>query len=269
MSNQIETKFGLLEPSHTMDGRKRDRKAVEYYESGTLKNIYLENAIEIDTPAGAVSAEFLTFYEGGNLHRVFPLFGKITGYWTEDDEYSLAQEVDIVLPTGSTVTCKPLCLCFYPSGSLKSLTIWQRSPLKIDTPIGPITTILGASFYESGELESIEPLIGTKIQTSIGSATLYDPDSFPLNADNNSLKFDKSGNLIELSTIHDHLLILKHDKIVDVINPPETTSMFFEPVKVLHPLRIRFCPNEISLSTGSGERKYSLDEFTVKLQRFT
>ena len=74
--------------------------------------------VDEETPSHEVKFDFIvdnnliTFYENGNIRRIFPLYGQINGYWTEENEYELAEE--ITLPVlGTELVCKPLCIHFY------------------------------------------------------------------------------------------------------------------------------------------------------------
>ena len=71
--------------------------------------------------------------------------------------------------------------------------------MTIHTLYGDITTDLGVEFYESGEIRSVEPIIGTKMMIP-GRGVVYPFNFFKLrmHADNNTLKFDKNGHLAEI-----------------------------------------------------------------------
>lgn len=94
--SQLETDYGKLIPAYELsDIRKKYRHTVEFYESGSLRSIYLEEQTEVETSLGKIKAELITFYENGNIKRIFPLYGQINGYWTEENEFELAKEMTI------------------------------------------------------------------------------------------------------------------------------------------------------------------------------
>ena len=100
---------------------------------------------------------------------------------------------------GKKVSVKPLCIHFYESGKICSITIWSKERMTIHTLYGDITTDLGIEFYESGEIRSVEPMIGTKLNIpDRGVVYPYNFFRLRMHADNNTLKFDKTGHLAEL-----------------------------------------------------------------------
>ena len=111
--NTINTPVGILVPNYgPANLRNREGLALEFFKSGQIKSIDLENATEVITSLGTLSAERISFYENGRIHRLFPLNGRINGYWTEHDEYTLAKPIAFDLPVGS-FSAKVVSLCFY------------------------------------------------------------------------------------------------------------------------------------------------------------
>ena len=218
----IDTPLGKLIPFYEItDGRQKNRPSVEYYKSGALYSVYLQEQTVVKTPAGDMPAELITFYESGAVKRVFPLYGQLSGFWTEDQEYGLATVLPFMVQ-GKRVLVKPLCVHFYESGKIASITIWPKERMKISTRYGEITTDLGVEFYESGEVKSIEPILGSKIIVPLSEkntvmAGLVSSDgkpdwndgvlypfyslAFRMHADDNSLKFDLRGRIIEIKTV--------------------------------------------------------------------
>ena len=192
----LDTPVGKLVPFYEIsDGRQKNRPSVEYYKSGDIYSIYLQEQTIIDTPIGKVPAELITFYENGGIKRIFPLYGQLSGFWTEEQEYELASSFDFVIQ-GERKKIKPLCIQFFESGKVCSITIWSKERLTIHTLYGDITTDLGVEFYETGEIKSIEPVIGTKLSIP-GKGIIYPYNFFRLrmHADDNTLKFDRQGHL--------------------------------------------------------------------------
>ena len=92
----IRTKVGDLIPLYDIsDGRQKNRPSVEFFDSGEVYSVYLQERTNIKTPVGEIPAEFVTFYKSGAVKRVFPLYGQLSGFWTEDQEYELATEITV------------------------------------------------------------------------------------------------------------------------------------------------------------------------------
>ena len=218
----IKTLVGDLVPFYEIsDGRQKNRPSVEYFKGGALYSIYLQEQTKVQTPLGKVPAELITFYESGSIKRIFPLYGQLSGFWTEDQEYELATDIEFILQ-GEKVSVKPMCIHFYESGKVASITIWPKERLTIKTLYGDITTDLGVEFYESGEIKSVEPVLGSVLKlpksekfrvlplikssdgiTNWNDGVLYPFYSmaFRMHADDNSLKFEKDGRIAEVRTV--------------------------------------------------------------------
>jgi len=52
---------------------------VHFYDNGALRHLPLETPTEVLTPAGPMLAELVTFHKSGEVSRVFPLNGKLSG----------------------------------------------------------------------------------------------------------------------------------------------------------------------------------------------
>ena len=91
----ISTQYGDLIPQYTDDDlRKREILPVEYHPSGALKAVPLETQTIIATPAGDIPAELISFHENGTISRIFPLNGKLSGYWSQEDEAGAGRVAD-------------------------------------------------------------------------------------------------------------------------------------------------------------------------------
>jgi len=177
------------------DYRNKHREAVSFYKSGSIRSIYLENIQKIFTPLGEMEAELVTFYENGQIHRVFPLYGQISAYWSEKDEKKLAKS-QTVCAGGNTISAKISCINFYNSAKIKSITLWSGEKVTLTIGKNSITARIGISFYESGEIESAEPVINSYIDNAKGEKVhIYNPFACGITGDNNSLKFDKNGRI--------------------------------------------------------------------------
>lgn len=192
----ISTRYGNLLPcSGASDYRKKHRCAVCLYDSGALKSVYLEEPQVLSFPSGDFQAELITFYEDGNAKRIFPLYGQISAYWSIEEEAEYAPEYDFEI-AGGTYRIKPECIFFYPSGKIRSITLWPSDELSIKTPAGLIKTKLGIELYENGSIRSIEPVYGTVISTPTGDIRPFRYRPVMMHAENATLKFTEDGKLI-------------------------------------------------------------------------
>lgn len=252
-SSRLHTEYGSFLLNYTAgDVRKKFRSSVEFFRNGALRSVYLEEPEEVATSLGPLRAELVTFYEAGGIKRVFPLYGQLSGYWTEENEYELAEEVTLTV-FGDVYRCKPLCIYFYPSGSLHSVTIWHQTEVTISTDYGRITTRHGFELYEDGRLKSIEPCFGTVLHTKYGDIYPFDCECNVFHADNNSLKFSPEGELEEAATIQTVIKVYAGDVLVREIAPEKVPDIFDDEVQVIKPMRIRFSDYGISVYRNSNE----------------
>ena len=246
--NNITTPIGILVPSYgPANIRNREGLSLEFFKSGEIKSIDLEAATEVVTPLGLISAERISFYENGSIHRLFPLNGRINGYWTEENEYSLAKPMAFDLPIGS-FSAKAVSLCFYESGALKSLTLWPQEIIEIASPDGLVKVRYGFSLYENGTLKSFEPALPEPITTPVGVIIAYNCKAHGINSDENSVTYDPHGQLRSLLTSNSGLLIstaaeknliqpqMKPGEIDPEIMIPEPMSIIFhkDKLEIIH-----------------------------------
>jgi hypothetical protein len=135
----IKTTLGPLIPIYDVEDHGRKKLTpVKLHKNGRIKSMSLQNATVVNTPIGELSVELVTFYESGAVRRVFPLNGKLSGYWTERNEYKLAQTLPIATPIG-ILDVKPIYIQFHETGELKSILLWPMERVSINTPVGNIT----------------------------------------------------------------------------------------------------------------------------------
>ncbi len=187
--------------------RRKHAKSASFYRTGALKTVLLEEMQEVMTPMGEFPAELITLYESGEVNRVFPLNGKLSAYWSEEDEAKLAVPFQFEFSFGA-FCAKIVCLHFYQSGALKSLTLFPGETVSLTTPIGEVEVKTGFSLYESGALKSVEPAQPVVVMTDIGPLAAFDCNATGIHADSNSLRFTPQGGL--------HGLVSSSDKIAAV-----------------------------------------------------
>ena len=235
--NTLVTQAGELIPAYTETHRRKNKYSVEFYQCGMIKKIALEAVQKVRTPLGELPAELVTFFETGALKRVFPLDGKISGMWSEQEEKTLAVPLSFELPF-TAFTAIIGGVAFYQSGVMRSITLFPGETVPIATTYGEIMARNGFSLYESGKLESLEPSVPVIIQTPVGALAAFDPDALGVNADINSLAFDEDGRVITLTTVHNRVGAQTADERLllfaprEAVNPLDNESMITEGLKI-------------------------------------
>ncbi|HEX9061082.1 MAG TPA: hypothetical protein VF941_12955 [Clostridia bacterium] len=260
----LDTPYGPLVPQYEHAGvRRKHTYSVSFFQNGIIQRIALHDQTEVETPIGRLPAELITFYDTGRIKRIFPLNGQITGYWSEDDEYSLAQEFTFNLPAG-TIKTKVISVCFYENGSIQSLTLWPKEIISVKTPIGEQRVRIGLCLYPSGEVKSFEPASPTDIVTPIGTICAFDLSASGINGDVNSLNFTKDGKIKSLITSNTKITV-KGANTLKTYSPTfardiNDTELYFEPLK------IEFDNENVIFS---GESKYKIKEFQFKIEPYS
>ncbi|WP_196602504.1 hypothetical protein [Pectinatus frisingensis] len=241
-----------LLPYYTENERRKLSPSIKFYPDGTLKSVYLEKQVSINTPLGLTAAELITFYPDGGLCRVFPLNGKISAYWSEDREINLLGKMTFPLSVG-TFTTRPMCFHFYKNGHLKSLTLQSTERITINTPVGHLKIKCGFSLYKDGQLCSAEPASAQKLLTPIGHLTCCDPNSIGLSADSGSLIFTESGALQQLKTI-DIINIIDSGNCRHSFVPDRIPNPLNENALLTLPLTVNFSINTITIEKNTAEK---------------
>ncbi len=258
-ANEVQTVCGTLVPKWQEDVRKKGIPSISFYPSGQIKSVALEEQTTVVTPMGELPAEFLTFYPSGELRRVFPCNGKLSGYWSEEDEAALCPTLPFSLHCGA-FRAKITAIHFYPGGALRSMSFWPNEIVVLRAFQGFLPTRIGFSLYENGAIQSVEPPYPTPISTPIGTISAFDPDALGVHGDTNSLSFYEDGALCSITTA---------DSKIEIITP-ERQSIFFAPTlrrdpllddcTVVVPVRISFTPDSVTLENGVGKRSFSLTD---------
>lgn len=239
--NMLITHAGELVPYYGEDSPRRKYKAsVTFYQNGMVRAVSLEAQQEIQTPIGEFPAELVTFYDTGELKRAFPLDGKISGFWSEEDERGLNLPFHFEFDF-SSFTAMLVGICFYKSGDIKSITLFPGELVDITTPNhGVIRVRNGFSLFESGLIHTIEPAAPTPVKTPIGTIIAYDTSANGINADFNSIRFDALGRLIGIVTSSNRIAVKRHDGTMCFFAPGEMPDPEDEDAKMLIPLKIDF-----------------------------
>ncbi|NDY55676.1 hypothetical protein G3N56_02830 [Desulfovibrio sulfodismutans] len=203
----ITTGHGAFIPrSEATDERTKTGASLEFYPDGALRSIILQNRTPIATPAGEVLAEQILFYPDGAVKRVFPLCGRTSAYWSQEDEAGLLMPFAVATPLCG-VTAKFLSLAFDDRGRMRSFTLFPGQIVDMDTPAGPVPVRIGAAFHPDGALRSVEPGRPTPVPTPAGMVLAFDPDATGITGDVNSLEFDPSGRLKHVAMVRTKLTV--------------------------------------------------------------
>ncbi|MEN8906058.1 MAG: Fe-only nitrogenase accessory AnfO family protein [Clostridiales bacterium] len=235
--NELKTPIGLLIPQYEQNVvRRKYTNSLSYYKNGQLSKIALNDQTDIKTSVGNIPAELITFYKSGKIKRIFPLNGKLTGYWDENDEYSLAKEITLNLASG-TFTAKIISLYFYESGEVKSITFWPNENVIINTPIGAQKIRIGISFYSNGKIKSFEPSTPVDIKTPIGKINAYDTSANGITGDNNSIKFTEDAQLESIVTSSNQVVVTLANNSKKVYSPEyqgniDDDDLYYIPLKI-------------------------------------
>jgi len=154
--NVIVTHAGELMPYYTETPRRKHKFSAEYYKNGMLKAVSLESQQDVITPVGELPAELVTFYETGEILRVFPLDGKISAFWSEQEERQLHIPLSFEFDF-ARFTALIDCVCFYKSGNIRSITLFPGESITVQTPLGDAYCERGFSLNEDGTLKSLKP----------------------------------------------------------------------------------------------------------------
>lgn len=247
-----------------VDERRKEFPPVKVFKNGNIKSISLNDLTEINTSLGVFEAEKITFYEDGQINRIFPLDGRLSGYWTEEDEYKLAKTYKFNFDF-SSFEAKIMCLHLYNTGELQSFTLWPKERIRIN--IGGCNFIgrIGASLYKSGKLKSCEPFRPITIHTPIGGIDAYDINAIAIHGDNNSLNFYEDGQIRSLITGTNTITIYTPEGDAILHSPKKIRLYSNSEVMDTITLKIEFCGDEVIID---GEYKYDLQKNRFEVKQF-
>ncbi|WP_124064789.1 hypothetical protein [Clostridium sp. E02] len=252
--NMIMTQIGELVPAYTETTRRKHKPSVEFNKQGMIISVALDQQQKVLTPIGELPGELVKFYPTGELHRIFILDGKISGFWTEEEERQL--NIPLTFDLNFTEFRAMINgLCFYPDGAIKSITLFPGEEVTVKTPVGQLKTKVGISLYESGALKSIEPSEPVSVTTKIGTIIAYDPDQIGIHADSNSLSFTEDGMVSSLITCDNSIYIQTKDEQL----------VKHSPIIKTHPM----ADDQLTVSGFRVEFDYEADEVILLTQRYS
>jgi antitoxin component YwqK of YwqJK toxin-antitoxin module len=257
--NILETPYGSLVPQYDDIGvRRKNNISLSFFSNGKLKSISLHEQTEVKTSIGIIPAEYITFYESGEIRRIFPLNGKLSGYWSEEEECELAENLHFSFPFAS-FSKKVIGIQFYKNGNIKSITFWPKEKISIQTSQGEITARTGISLYESGKLKSLEPNIPTPINTPIGTITAFDFTPLGINGDINSLAFFEDGRIQSILTYSSKVEVTDSNNEIKIYEP-STANISCGEMEDPVPLKIDFDYDKVIFNSS--------DEYVISSHKF-
>jgi len=257
--HMVHTRYGDLVPQRTTDDlRRKELLPVDLYEDGSPRGLPLETQVLIDTPAGVVPAEFISFYPDGSLNRVFPLNGRLSGYWTQDDEARLSEPVRLQTPVGE-LHARVISVSFYKTQALRSLTLWPGEVVSVQTPAGLIKTRTGVSFYPDGSIRSLEPAAPVAVKTPVGEIMAFDPDAVGVNGDCNSLVFNPDGSVRSLCTVSSRVTAFMPDGTRTVCCPQWRESICGDTEREITPMAILFDGGDVVIRSSAEDASVRFD----------
>lgn len=240
--------------------RRKDMFSIKFYDDGYIKAICLQDEEVINTKVGNFEVEKITFYKGEKIKRLFLLDGKLTGYWSEEDEYNLAVDYKFSLKFVE-FSAKVISLQFYEDGNLKSLTLWPKEEVNIKVGETLIPIRIGFSLYDNGKLKSCEPKKSTKVKTIIGEIEAYDINAIGIHGECNSLVFNEDGTVKSLITSTDSIEIFnENDKLIKRYFPKHKQNHIISTWDEVETIKIEFIEENVIFN--------ELDIYKIDMYKF-
>lgn len=260
--NTVKTKHGDLTPQYDyIDIRRKYIKSISFFPNGELQRISLNEQTPIETSIGIINAELITFYENGNINRIFPLNGQLSAYWDEEQEYALSKEINLSLPFGN-FDLRTTGIYFYENGNVKGLSLWPNEIIEVITPLGKQSVRLGVSLYESGNLKAFEPSSPLCVSTPIGNLLAFDANNYTFFKEIKSLNFSEDGNLETLLTSKNKIKVIDSNKNIYTFEPRSYDDLGNGDYYI-YPLKISFSNNSVYFDDIN---KFILDECTFIIE---
>ena len=254
---KIALPYGEVVPLYQVDSMgRREQTPVRLYKDGTLRSLPLQERTLVHTPAGIFPAEHLTFYPGGELRRLFPSAGKLSGFWSEEMEYAQAPLCEFKV---GSCRCKarPISIQFYPGGAIQSVTLWPEERVVLCTPQGEIEARTGLSLFPDGRLQSLEPAAPVEVQTPIGPMLAYDNDPLGLVADRNSLAWNQLGSIASLKTLGSAVKVFPIDSEPVLFTPTRLSGYCGEAGAAWKPLVLSFAEEHVVFESDGNVVSYA------------
>lgn len=252
----VTTSAGVLKARFSeLDHRSRDRESIIYYPDGEVRSVYLEGVQMIQTPIGEKPAELITFYKSGKVKRVFPSYGKISGFWSEEEEKDRFP-IGTIRVLNTEITARISCYNFYEDGAIKSITLYPGETVEFIWKKKLWKARYGMSFYPGGELAAFEPATTTKVELLNGVFEAYDSMAVGITGDRGSLIFYQDGRIKALKSCTSALCQIGKTKVV--VKPEKIPSPMDIEVSIVMPVLYQFGDTFIR-GTDSHGKEFHLD----------
>jgi antitoxin component YwqK of YwqJK toxin-antitoxin module len=269
--NTVTIPCGTFIPQYVDDGKRKIlTKSITFHKNGNILSIVLQDITPVNTSLGRIPAEMITFYESGEVRRIFPSFGILNAFWTEKDEHCISPELKMDLPFGS-FNGKVINITFFETGELKSFTLWPDDTIIIKTPVGDIQTRIGFCLYPDGKIKSVEPYITVNVDTPIGIVPAFDPDALGIDGESNSVVFSEDGSIESLITSMVQITVTCHGGRKIVHSPTFKCSNYFDDKRAVVPMNISFLQGWVYFGQRRREdrdTKYKISECSFKIDHF-
>ena len=246
------------------DERRKEFPPVKVFRNGNIKSVALSELTSIKTSIGMFEVEKVTLYEEEQMNRLFLLDGRLSGYWSEDDEYNLAKVYKLDFEFAS-IENKLMSLHFYKTGELQSLTLWPKERIRINLNEYNFVGRIGLALYNSGKIKSCEPFRPTTINTPIGAIEAYDINAIGIHGDTNSLNFNEDGSIKSLISSTNAITITTPDGDTIYHSPKKIRLYSNSEVMDTITLKIEFIENKVIID---NKYEYSIDINQFEIKRF-
>jgi len=237
------------------EGGRRQHAPVYFHPNGNVRSLPLQERSPIAVGEEILPAELVTFHASGEVRRVFPSAGKLSAYWTEEQEMESTPWME--LPIGGVrVPVRCINAEFFPSGALASLTLWPGETLRLNTNVGKIFLRSGIAFYENGHVRSYEPAEPVSVQTPLGNMMAYHTSPLGISGDLNSLRYREDGKVRSFITMESTLEILD-GSVLRQFGPYKTQSYCEEADTEVKGMQVEFDQENVYLRTQE-EQSFSL-----------
>lgn len=196
---RLETSAGSIVPLYNVsESSGRSVRPVYVYRNGEIHSVSLQERAAVETSAGVIEAERVTFHEDGSLERVFPL-SSIDAFFDETKRHQSIEAVSIVTPAG-TIRSRIISASFYESGALNKICLWPGESVEISTPLGIMGVKGSFGFLPDGSLEFMDPALPLNVETPAGSIPVYDDCGVTGSCGKGTIMFDEDGGISSVKT---------------------------------------------------------------------
>jgi hypothetical protein len=122
---------------------------------------------------------------------------------------------------------------------------------------------IGFKLFEDGNIESVEPAEQITVKTPIGPISAYDKNALGLDADKNSLRFDRKGGLISLITF-DTVIVRKSNGNGKMISPKLRPGLMDDEFEET-PIKLLFDYDTVIINDGFKAVDYKVAECTFRI----